>query len=550
MMKKQKRIISILAFVVLALMTVTYACSESAGDCVKCGTPEILMLLESGAAKTAGRPTVGTTLGTTVLSSLNHFRVHYDTTGYNKPNMTDSNKNGIPDYIDSTLVYLEYAWSLEIDTLGYDPPLPDNGAGGGDEIDIYVTNFGNGGYGVTYPEQSKNGSATAYCVIDNDYSESQYASKGYAALRVTTAHEFFHTIHFRYKYNFNISWWMEQSAVWMEDRAWDDVNDYIAYLYHYFGGYRGDTLYPNYSKIAPLDENTGSYKYGASVWAMFLAKRFGDSLIRTIWEALRDSQYPYIADFNQAILDYTGEATGLPDALGEFGVWNYFTGERANTTDYYSDGDLFGVMMDSDLFWQYSPAGDSISIRNLTTRYIELLFVGNWKEKDILNVNVLSKNGGSHKSTVLFYNDPYDYAHHTIEDNEAHIPLSKHWDRAVVVATCTNTNSYLYQFAFETEMTAPTEVETQPLYAFALNKPYPNPFNPSTTISFNLPHPDLVSVRAFNSQGQKVADIFDGRLSAGEKRILWKPLNLGEGVYFVTVSTSNAAKTEKVLLLK
>ena len=206
--------------------------------------------------------------------------------------------------------------------------------------------------------------------------------------------------------------------------------------------------------------------------------------------------------------------------------------------------------MDSDLFWTYSPAADALSIRNLTSRYIELLFVGDWNGKDILSVAVLSQNGGLQKSSVLFYNDPYDYEIYTIPKSEALIPLSKHWGKAVLVTTCTNTNSYLYQFAFETEMMAPTEVDSQPLYAFVLNKPYPNPFNPSTTISFNLPQPDMVSVRAYNAQGQKVADIFDGSLSSGEKRILWKPLNLGGGVYFVTVSTQHGVKTEKILLLK
>lgn len=532
-----------------ATVLVLYARYEIGADSIKCGTPEILMLLESGAGKIAGRPTVGTTFGTSILSSMGHFRVHYDTTGYNMPDMTDHNKNSIPDYIDSTLVYLEYAWTTEVDTLGYNKPLPDNGTGGGDEIDVYVQNFGDGGYGYTYPEKSGDGT-TAYCVIDNDYAESQYVTNGYGALRVTTAHEFFHTIHFRYKNDLNISWWMEQSAVWMEDQAWDDVNDYISYLKYYFGGYINNTMYPNNSKIAPLDTNDGYYKYGASVWAMFLAKRFGDSQIRIIWEVLRDSQSPSIFDFNKAIIDHTGGAAGLADALGEFGVWNYFTGERANTSDFYHDGNLFNVTMDSDLFWTYSPAAGSLSIRNLTSRYIELLFVGDWKEKDILSVAVLSQNGGSQKSTVLFYNDPYDYEIYIIPKSEAHIPLSKHWDKAVLVTTCTNTNSYLYQFAFETEMMAPTEVDSQPLYAFVLNKPYPNPFNPSTTISFNLPQSDMVSVRAYNTQGQKVADIFDGRLSSGEKRILWKPLNLGGGVYFVTVSTPHEVKTEKVLLLK
>ena len=137
-------------------------------------------------------------MDTSILSPERHFRVHYDTTGANAPSLTDLDHNTIPDYIDSTLAFLEYAWDLEVNALGYHPPKSDNGAGGGDEIDVYIQELGNGNYGITYPDQESNGTSSGYIILDNNYSGNQYYSKGLDGLKVTSAHEFFHVIQFGY----------------------------------------------------------------------------------------------------------------------------------------------------------------------------------------------------------------------------------------------------------------------------------------------------------------------------------------------------------------
>src|SRR3989339_702181 len=196
---------------------------------VKCGTPDLLRQGIIGAQKiNAGRPSKQLN----AVSSLRHFRVHWDSTGTDSPSLTDADHNKIPDYVDSTLVYLEYAWDLLINQLGYPEPLSDSGLGGGNEIDVYLINFAY--YGLTMPDNLAI-STSAYIEIDNNFAEFGYFyTLGYPALRVTTAHEFFHAIHFRYYSYMSFNWWMEQTAVWIEDRSWDNVNDYIAYLRAFF----------------------------------------------------------------------------------------------------------------------------------------------------------------------------------------------------------------------------------------------------------------------------------------------------------------------------
>ena len=78
----------------------------------------------------------------------------------------------------------------------------------------------------------------------------------------------------------------------------------------------------------------------------------------------------------------------------------------------------------------------------------------------------------------------------------------------------------------------------------------PNPFNPTTTISFNLPQSEQVSLTVYNVMGQKLATLLDRRLDAGEHSVEWNGSNVASGVYFYTLRIGTATATQKMLLLK
>lgn len=66
---------------------------------------------------------------------------------------------------------------------------------------------------------------------------------------------------------------------------------------------------------------------------------------------------------------------------------------------------------------------------------------------------------------------------------------------------------------------------------FELAKAYPNPFNPSTAISFNLNSPNLITIKIFNIMGQEVSTVFEGHRAAGEHTMIWDGKNShGESV--------------------
>ena len=86
--------------------------------------------------------------------------------------------------------------------------------------------------------------------------------------------------------------------------------------------------------------------------------------------------------------------------------------------------------------------------------------------------------------------------------------------------------------------------------AFVLSQNYPNPFNPSTEISFTLARAGQVRVAVFNTLGQRVSTLFEGRLSAGVHALTWNATGFSSGTYFYCVTTDQGTVSRKMLLLK
>lgn len=90
---------------------------------------------------------------------------------------------------------------------------------------------------------------------------------------------------------------------------------------------------------------------------------------------------------------------------------------------------------------------------------------------------------------------------------------------------------------------------------FALNANYPNPFNPTTTISYDLPAKSHIRLTVFNAAGQIVAKLVDAEQGAGSYRVSWNGTNLAgsavpSGVYFYRIEGDGFAKTMKMTLMK
>lgn len=85
---------------------------------------------------------------------------------------------------------------------------------------------------------------------------------------------------------------------------------------------------------------------------------------------------------------------------------------------------------------------------------------------------------------------------------------------------------------------------------FALNQNHPNPFNPTTSISFNLPAAGQVSLKVFDISGKEVAGLVDNYLEAGRHSINFDASALSSGVYYYKLASGNNVSMRKMLLIK
>ncbi|MCF7810774.1 T9SS type A sorting domain-containing protein [bacterium] len=83
-----------------------------------------------------------------------------------------------------------------------------------------------------------------------------------------------------------------------------------------------------------------------------------------------------------------------------------------------------------------------------------------------------------------------------------------------------------------------------------LNATYPNPFNSSTRISYDLNELMNVEVAVFDLNGQLVEVLDSGERNAGAHNLIWDAEGVASGVYFVRLSTPAVKQTQKVLLIR
>ena len=90
---------------------------------------------------------------------------------------------------------------------------------------------------------------------------------------------------------------------------------------------------------------------------------------------------------------------------------------------------------------------------------------------------------------------------------------------------------------------------------FALHENRPNPFNPSTTIAYDLPRASRVSVTVYDVRGREVVTLVSGSKPAGEHRVAWDGRDaqrqpVASGVYFCRLAAEGFVQTKKMVLLK
>jgi serine protease len=99
-------------------------------------------------------------------------------------------------------------------------------------------------------------------------------------------------------------------------------------------------------------------------------------------------------------------------------------------------------------------------------------------------------------------------------------------------------------------VTSNTEMQPEVPYATGISGNYPNPFNPSTTLAYELANSGNVDVAVYNALGQRVAVVHNGFKTAGRHQAVFDASRLGSGVYFVRMMADNRVYTHKMTLIK
>jgi hypothetical protein len=85
---------------------------------------------------------------------------------------------------------------------------------------------------------------------------------------------------------------------------------------------------------------------------------------------------------------------------------------------------------------------------------------------------------------------------------------------------------------------------------FSLEQNHPNPFNPSTTISFVISSKSYVTLKVFDIMGREIATVASEELSAGTYSRQWNAANISSGIYFYRLQAGSFTETKKLVLLR
>ena len=86
--------------------------------------------------------------------------------------------------------------------------------------------------------------------------------------------------------------------------------------------------------------------------------------------------------------------------------------------------------------------------------------------------------------------------------------------------------------------------------AFELGAAYPNPFNPETTINYDIPYDAYVVIKAFDVRGKEVAELVNGMIKEGIHEVVWDASKLSSGMYFVRMTAGDFKAVRKIIFIK
>jgi len=474
------------------------------------------------------------------------FEFHYTLTGDSAVSRAATISPPTPDYVYEAGVAAERAYRILVDSLGFAPHASDAGLDG-PEFDFYIVNLRNV-YGFTnWTFSDQQGRGPAYILFDNDFAG--FFSEGLQGLRVTVAHEYFHAVQLNIRYRREDVFFFEISSTWFEDWAYDEVNDYFAYLPRWFN-----------DLSVPLNIFDGWHEYGSAIFMHYLVKRFDknrlaarNNIVYRLWQRL-----PAETANNsiKTVLEAAPYSFSLSEAVREFYEWCFFTGARADSVKYFEEGKRYpSINFQQRTFTFTADTSLSRTLQALAANYYRVIRSG-----QNLEANILTAEPSRWRLTTMVRDNQSGYS---LQRGTGQTPLLLNAPAredtvvvAVVNASLASATASVYDYRLQIRKIGQADLVN------VLGKPRPNPFRPNAPnkgmllIPFQIRARARVEAMVLREDGRIIRQFNFGDLGAGQyfDRPAWdgrddsgKPV--ASGVYFFQIVAGDFREVTKFVVI-
>ena len=482
-----------------------------------------------------------------LVSPMGLFQVTYFLEGTHAISTEDLNQNGIPDYAELTALAADSSYRHMVQTLGFLDPFPAKNK----PLKINIRLLASGTYGYVNPFTSPN----AAIFIQSDYNKPQFIknddeNKVIGAMKVTVAHELKHILQsVTIAPGMNPYGWIEMDATLMEEIVYDNVNDYYNYLNS------------SQSVFRSPDRSVVSGNYYHSSWALYFAERFGMSFWTDVWTTFTN-QMPAP---NQLLA--MGQVANERESMMSQEVtrnylWHLAAGD--NTVDGYgfSEAEFYpNIKLDQTISDPNTEVEIIVgTIPNYAARLFMLDFSNESGFSDNEELSVYLKNNSGNQQFNLgllaFYKDGTVQEYIPTRTNEFELIITPDFDYSeldrlgiAIVNTGGVATSGTIALTKQLSVNLDKEIVDLPVQTTLLPN-YPNPFNPTTNISFLLKESGQTRLEVFDILGRSVALLANTSLRAGPHTFSFDASGLSTGTYLVRLTASDGVFNSKVMLVK
>lgn len=463
------------------------------------------------------------------VSSDGNFRIHYTTTGTDACTQT---------YAENISTQMVYSWLIECDDMGYITPPPDNNVGGDNLYDIYVaflegTTLGYTSSGGEYkPPDSTQSCSASHIVMNNNLGDNH--------AKVTSSHEFQHAIQMSYDY-MEPTWFMENCAVWMEDRVYDDINDYVGY--YAYGAMR--------KPFMSIDSGS-MYWYGASYWPRMMGLMFGIDAVREVWENCAATNGSNMWDAQADMF----EAHGITFENGFmlYGLWRYMVGPYWGSTFNLFDEEADTWNMPwlehnntMPLPWSGDEDNYPPETRGIAWIKVKLEdYQGGWVQIDFNGRNNFEWNLGA----IIYNESSFQFCWYDCDPTSGEKTIAvptEGWDYAIFFPAFMTETSLSGNY--EVDISFSTGIEEGESLANTYLTIESNPMVAGSSVSFNAPFTGHADLSVIDMAGRRVLTMFSGEAAEGLHTVEFQG-DLAPGTYFVVLRHGNSVETSRVSVLR